>query len=199
MQHQDLLCLRPTAGDLVLKLVGGAFDGANSMMGSKGGVQKLLKDYSPFAIFVHCVCHRAALLARDAVSDSDDAIGVLHDALAKIYAIFSRSGTRIEDLHQFQEEFMEPNLNPVSIAATRWLSSEHACTQLNRIAKSMLSKVRNNCIFNLSRQSPPPCAIIICSQLDLMKLTATTAPLMQIDPRSGQDIAPGPAPKYTVK
>jgi len=148
--------LTDIAPDLVLKLVGGAFDGANSTMGSKGGVQKLLKDYSPFAIFVHCVCHRAALLARDAVSDSDDAIGVLHDALAKIYAIFSRSGTRIEDLHQFQEEFMEPNLNPVSIAATRWLSSEHACTQLNRIARSMLSKVRNNCIFNHGYPDNPP-------------------------------------------
>ena len=41
------------APDLILKLVGGSFDGANAMMGAKGGVQKQLKDYSPFAIFVH--------------------------------------------------------------------------------------------------------------------------------------------------
>jgi hypothetical protein len=88
------------APDLILKLVGGSFDGANAMMGAKGGVQKQLKDYSPFAIFVHCVCHRAALLSRDAVAGDNESIASLHDALAKIYALFSRSGVRIDDLHQ---------------------------------------------------------------------------------------------------
>ena len=128
-------------GTNMKKVIGGGFDGANSMMGAKGGVQALLKEYAPFAEFVHCVCHRAALLSKYAVGDdSNTAIARLHDALAKIYAAFARSSVRLDDLHAFQAEFGEPTLNPKSLAATRWLSSRDAALQAKKIINSLLAK-----------------------------------------------------------
>eukprot|EP01046_Picozoa_sp_COSAG06_P087770 COSAG06_NODE_34242_length_477_cov_1.224868_1_plen_153_part_10 len=84
--------------DLLQKLIGGAFDGASSMMGAKGGVQKKLQEYAPFARFIHCVCHHQALLGAAAVDGSPE-IAAVHSALQKIYALFARSGIRLEKLH----------------------------------------------------------------------------------------------------
>jgi hypothetical protein len=68
------------------------------MMGAKGGVQAKLQEYAPFARFVHCVCHRQALLGAAAVNGSAQ-VAYVHSALQKIYVLFARSGIRLEKLH----------------------------------------------------------------------------------------------------
>lgn len=50
--------------EIVDKFVGGSFDGASSMMGNKTGVQTRLRQHFPFAVFIHCVAHRGALVMK---------------------------------------------------------------------------------------------------------------------------------------
>lgn len=137
MTYAFLAVLGP---DLLAKLVGGAFDGASAMMGSKGGVQVKLQNYARFARFVHCVCHRQALLGAAAVKGNPE-IEAVHFSLQKIYALFARSGLRLEALHDAQEEFGEALLNPIKVGDTRWLSSELAARFATRCVSSIIESV----------------------------------------------------------
>lgn len=51
------------------KCRGQGYDGANTMKGTYGGVQKLIKDVEPNAVYVHCAAHNLNLVLNDAVRE----------------------------------------------------------------------------------------------------------------------------------
>lgn len=48
-----------------MKCVGQGYDGCNTMAGRIGGVQKLLREYYPKALFFHCASHKLNLVVND--------------------------------------------------------------------------------------------------------------------------------------
>ena len=49
-------------------IVGECFDGASNMSGVHGGLATLMKEISPFSIYVHCYAHRLNLALGDSLS-----------------------------------------------------------------------------------------------------------------------------------
>lgn len=48
-----------------IPIIAQSYDGASVMSGSRGGVQKKLKDYYPYATYIHCMAHKLNLVILD--------------------------------------------------------------------------------------------------------------------------------------
>jgi hypothetical protein len=59
---------------------GQGYDGASTMSGAYGGVQKFIQDKQPLAVYVHCAEHNLNLVVNDAVSAVRDAQAFYHHA-----------------------------------------------------------------------------------------------------------------------
>ena len=51
---------------------GQGYGGANTIKGIYGGVQKLIKDIEPNAVYVHCTAHNLNLVVNDSVKEVTD-------------------------------------------------------------------------------------------------------------------------------
>lgn len=102
-------------------IVAAAFDGAANMSGKHGGVQALLRRYSPNLVFVHCRSHLLQLaLVRSANSNPEvkRVIGVVN----KLYALVSHSPKRLAVLTATQLALDGVSHKLVQPGETRWLS-----------------------------------------------------------------------------
>ena len=68
-------------------------------MGRHGGVAALLKKANPFSIQVHCVAHRAALVALDAAKAVEH-VRAYKSTISSIYSFYKKSATRTARLRQ---------------------------------------------------------------------------------------------------
>jgi hypothetical protein len=100
-----------------------AFDGAANMSGQRGGVQALLRAYSPNLVFVHCRSH---LLQLALVKSAADIVEVKRTLalLNKLYSLFSKSPKRLLVLKATQLAIDGMTHKLVQPGATRWLSYE---------------------------------------------------------------------------
>lgn len=48
-----------------IPIIAQSYDGASVMSGSRGGVQKKLKYYYPYAAYIHCMAHKLNLVTLD--------------------------------------------------------------------------------------------------------------------------------------
>ena len=48
-----------------IKVIAQSYDGASVISGQLGGVQTLMKEHYPYAIYIHCVAHRLNLIVVD--------------------------------------------------------------------------------------------------------------------------------------
>ena len=69
---------------------GQGYDGASTMSGAYGGVQKFINDKQPLAVYVHCAAHNLNLVVNDAVSAVRDA-QAFFTTLQELYAFFGHS------------------------------------------------------------------------------------------------------------
>jgi len=72
-------------------LVGMGFDGASVMSGKLGGVQKLIRDKSPMAYYLHCYAHRLNLVIIDitkVVRQADDFFSLLRNKMFQKTALY---------------------------------------------------------------------------------------------------------------
>ena len=124
-------------------LVGMGFDGASVMSGKLGGVQKLIKDKSPMAYYLHCYAHRLNLVLIDTtklVRQADDFFSLLE----QLYIFISNSIVH-ENFVKLQKE-MHPGekiRELQSLSETRWWARATSC-------KNVL--IRFKCIIRLMRQ-----------------------------------------------
>ena len=124
-------------------LVGMGFDGASVMSGKLGGVQKLIKDKSPMAYYLHCYAHRLNLVLIDTtkvVRQTD----YFFSLLEQLYIFISNSIVH-ENFVKLQKE-MHPGekiRELQSLSETRWWARVTSC-------KNVL--IRFECIIRLMRQ-----------------------------------------------
>lgn len=95
---------------------GQGYDGASTMSGIYNGVQKLVQDKQPLAVYVHCAAHNLNLVLNDAVSAVLEA-QTFFATLQELYAFFGHSIRRWDILSSITGESTVTlkKLNP-----TRW-------------------------------------------------------------------------------
>ena len=123
-------------------LVGMGFHGASVMSGKLGGVQKLIRNKSPMAYYLHCYTHRLNLVLIDTtkvVRQADDFFSLLE----QLYIFISNSIVH-ENFVKLQKE-MHPGekiRELQSLSETRWWARATSC-------KNVL--IRFECIIRLMR------------------------------------------------
>lgn len=48
-----------------IPIIAQSYDGANVMSGDHGGVQKIVRDKYPYAVYTHCMAHKTNLIVMD--------------------------------------------------------------------------------------------------------------------------------------
>ena len=111
-------------------LVGQGYDGASVMSGSNKGVQQIVRQYAPLAMYTHCYAHRLNLVLVDScksVIDASDFFGLLE----KLYVFFSGSVVHKRWV-DVQNELHpgEPVRQLQRLSDTRWACRVVACRNL---------------------------------------------------------------------
>ena len=108
------------------KLIGFCSDGANVNKGDKTGVKALLKEHSPWLIFIWCLSHRLELAIKEALNDTF--FSVIDEILLHLYYLYEKSPKKcgeLADLHQELKtvyEFDAGGLKALRSSGTRWVS-----------------------------------------------------------------------------
>ena len=98
---------------------GQAMDGCSMMSGIRGGLQALVKEISPSALYVHCMADRLNLVLVKAATNSvpvKSFFGVL-EALCRFFVASPR---RITQLHNAQDNAGRNHETPKALSETRW-------------------------------------------------------------------------------
>ena len=107
------------------KLAGCNFDGANVMMGKKGGVmQHLQAKIGRPIIVMHCVAHRLELAVLDAVKPCSY-LSRFEDTVKSIFKFYFYSPKRRREVNEIANILEEDTVYYSGIQATRWLASRH--------------------------------------------------------------------------
>ena len=108
------------------KLIRGqAMDGCSVMSGAHGGLQALVRQISPSALYVHCMAHRLNLMLVKA-SRSSVPMKSFFGLLESLYSFFVASPKRVAQLHEWQKNANKPNQMPKSLSETRWAARANA-------------------------------------------------------------------------
>ncbi|KAF0294043.1 Zinc finger MYM-type protein 1 [Amphibalanus amphitrite] len=117
------------------QLRGQCYDGAANMSGKFKGVQALIKQEEPRAVFVHCTAHRLNL----AVQDCMDGVRPLRDTIqetGRMIGFFRDSPKRLSCLIHFGAD---KSLRP--LCPTRWTCSEPALASVINNYTAVLSSL----------------------------------------------------------
>eukprot|EP00116_Pleurobrachia_bachei_P003269 sb/3463531/ len=112
-----------------MKIVGQVYDGAYMMSGIHKGLQKLIRDKFPEAIYVHCAAHRASLALEQgmrAVVEIED----LFTKLSVLSSFFTCSYVRSSALGDVPR--------PPDAAATRWATHSKLVNNMLKHRKSYI-------------------------------------------------------------
>ena len=122
-------------------IVGECFDGASNMSGCEAGLQTLMKEFSPFSLYVHCYAHRLNL----ALNDSLSSVKCLRDGLGtveKLYVFIGGSAKRIATFKDIKVDEDLLNLSLKALSETRWACRHESVRavddQLERIVKLLI-------------------------------------------------------------
>ena len=100
-------------------------DGCSTMCGIHGGLQALVREISPSALYVHCMAHRLNLMLVKTAT-----IGIpvksFFSLLESLYSFFVTSPTRIGQLHRSQESAKQSSEMPKSLSDTWWAARASA-------------------------------------------------------------------------
>lgn len=99
------------------KLIAQSYDGAASMSGNVNGVQALIKQTHPQAVYIHCYAHVLNLVLSRSVNNIREC-KIFFSNLSGIAAFFSRSPKRAK----FLDNFLQRRLP--SVCPTRWNYTE---------------------------------------------------------------------------
>ena len=114
-----------------------SYDGASVMSGHVSGVQKSIKDYSEWALYVHCYAHRLNLIVVDCCK-SVKHVADFFSLLQRLYNFVS--GSYINSHWLSLQKELRPHEKPMelkSLSDTRWKSQVAAC----RVVKERLDVI----------------------------------------------------------
>ena len=135
----DAVC--KLCGDLNLdmsnRFCGLGSDGASVMLGSRGGVSKLLKDEVPFLVAHHCIAHRLALACGQSANEIPY-LKRFKNVLDQLYHFYDNSAVRTAGLRSIQEVLDDPRLKLTQAKDVQWLSHEKAVSHLRQCFTSVI-------------------------------------------------------------
>ena len=100
-------------------------DGCSVMSGAHGGLQALVRQISPSALYVHCMAHRLNLMLVKASTSSVSMKSFFHQ-LENLYSFFVASPKRVAQQHECQKNARKPNQMRKSLSDTRWAARANA-------------------------------------------------------------------------
>lgn len=120
-----------------------ASDGASVFTGRVNGViARLVREHDmQHSISVHCICHREALAAADAVKAVPYLEKKFAPTLGSVYRQFDNSSVKEAGLHEFQAQLDLPVLCLKEPKAVRWLSYDAAITAFRRSYKAIVMEL----------------------------------------------------------
>ena len=103
-------------------------DGTNSMGGKNTGLQKRIRFYFPFNMYINCRKHRVALCLPHLIKDADFAklLTDYDSLLLGIWKMFHFSPKKGAVIENFQSIYDKRPLKILKAAATRWLTHGRA-------------------------------------------------------------------------
>ena len=104
---------------------GQAMDGCSTMSGIHGGLQALVREITPSALYVHCMAHRLNLVLVKAATTCVP-VKSFFGLLGSLYSFFVASPRRIAQLHKSQENANRNSEMPKSLSDTRWAARANA-------------------------------------------------------------------------
>ena len=107
------------------------------MLGSRGGVSKLLRDKIPFIVSNHCIAHRLALACGQAANEIPY-LKQFKAVLDQLYHFYKFSPVRTAGLKDIQDVLNDPRLHLTLAKDVRWLSHERAASNLRKCLPSVI-------------------------------------------------------------
>lgn len=122
-----------------------ASDGASVFTGRLNGVSvRLIRDHGmQQSLAIHCVCHREALAAADAVKAVTYLDHTVKPTIAGVYRLFDNSGVKEASLHAFQDQLQLPALKLKEPKDVRWLSYEAAINVFRKTFPAILLELKH--------------------------------------------------------
>ncbi|XP_070564960.1 zinc finger protein 862-like [Ptychodera flava] len=107
------------------KLAALGSDGASVMVGRKTGVATRMRQRNPMMLNVHCVAHRLALAAAQAM-EGVKYLQRLSNILQQLYYYYQNSAVRMAGLKEIEVILAEPQIKLKQAKSVRWLSHQRA-------------------------------------------------------------------------
>ena len=148
-------------------MAGFGSDGANVMVGCRGGVATRLKKSNPLMLAIHCINHRLALSAAQS-TESVPYLKKFNEILVGIFKLYHYSSVRQAALKEIQSIYEDPILKFKEPKSVRWLSHRNA---VNAVCRCLISL-----IFSLEREASErgdPCALGLATLVKNHILVAT--------------------------
>ena len=109
------------------KLVGFTSDGASVNRGENQSVKALLREKSPWLIFIWCIAHRLELAMKDSLSKDKDFM-LIDNFLLRMFYLYHKAPKKLRLLKEYYEtlkegiEFDEGGVKPLRSNGTRWIT-----------------------------------------------------------------------------
>eukprot|EP00794_Sanderia_malayensis_P016611 gene16611-18300_t len=104
---------------------GQAMDGCSTMSGIRGGLQTLVREISPTALYVHCMAHRLNLVLVKAATNSVR-VKSFFGVLESLCSFFVASPKQMVQLHKAQDNAGKNHETPKALSDTRWAARANA-------------------------------------------------------------------------
>lgn len=121
----------------IQKVVGYGSNGANVMVGCRGGVATRLKKSNPLMLTIHCINHRLALGAAQSI-ESVLYLKKFNEILVGIFKLYHYSSVRQAALKEIQSIYKDPILKFKEPKSVRWLSHRQAVDAVRRSLVSLI-------------------------------------------------------------
>jgi len=115
-------------------MVGQGYDGASNMSGHLKGVQTIIRETYPKALYVHCVAHSLNL----AVSKASNILPIRNclGVVEKIYCFFNSPKRQNVLLNTIEESDLDPKVKSLKrLCATRWVQRYEAVNDFIELFK----------------------------------------------------------------
>lgn len=112
------------------KLVGFTSDGASVNRGKQTSVKVLLRELSPWLVFIWCIAHRLELGLSDALKDT--IFAKVDEMLLRLFYLYKKAPKKLRELKELHDsykdgmEFLEGGFKPKKASGTRWIAHKLA-------------------------------------------------------------------------
>lgn len=134
----NILKILSESGFNLKYLYGQGYDGAAAMSGCFNGVQSIIREKHPLALYVHCSSHNLnlALAHSCQLQDIRNCVGIV----TKVGVFFNSSAQRIHSLKEQLEDQGVTNVQTLlSICGTRWVENHKAFLRFIEIFEPVMS------------------------------------------------------------